>query len=384
MSKPVYLDYNATTPVDERVVERMLPYFTQHFGNPSSKRHAYGWAADEAVEKARGQMGSLIGAEPHEILFTSGATEAANLGIKGYAESASGKGRHIVTVATEHKAVLEACRSMQRRGWEVTVLPVDEDGTVSPDTVEAALRDDTTLVAVMWANNETGVIHPIPGIAEVVHRRGIALFSDATQAVGKVPVDAGVVDLLACSSHKLYGPKGVGALFVSRRDRRLRIAPQIEGGGQENGLRGGTTNVPGVVGLGAAAEIAADEMESDRARLEPLRDQIEEHVARGFAEVRINGKGARRLPNTSSMTFHGLTAANLIAGTRDLALSTGSACSSGTGKPSHVLQALGLTDEDGAATIRVSIGRFTTPEDASFATTRLVETATALAEKSLV
>ena len=379
MSKPVYLDYNATTPVDPRVLERMLPYFTERFGNPSSRRHAYGWEADEAVETARGQLGSLIGAEPHEILFTSGATEAANLGIKGYAETASRKGRHIVTAATEHKAVLEACRSLGRRGWEVTVLPVDGDGVLSADSVEAALREDTVLVAVMWANNETGVIHPIAEIAERVHARGAAVFSDATQAVGKIPVDAGVVDLLACSGHKLYGPKGVGALFVSRRERRLRIAPQIEGGGQENGLRGGTLNVPGIVGLGAAAAIARDDMASDRARLEPLRDRIEAEVARGFSDLRVNGSAASRLPNTSSMTFPGLSAADLIAGTRDLALSTGSACSSGTGKPSHVLQALGLSDADGAATVRLSIGRFTTDDEAALAALRLTQTASSLA-----
>jgi cysteine desulfurase len=262
------------------------------------------------------------------------------------------------------------------------VLPVDSDGVLQPDVVEEALRDDTVLVAVMWANNETGVVHPIPGIAERVHERGIALFCDATQAVGKVPVDARHVDLLACSGHKFYGPKGTGALFVARRDRRLRIAPQIEGGGQESGLRGGTLNVPGIVGIGAAAELAGEDSGAEWTRLAALRDDIERSVARGFPDLGVNGRGAPRLPNTSSLTFHGLSAADLIAGTRDLALSTGSACSSGTGKPSHVLRAMGLPDADGAATIRLSIGRFTTADEASAAAERLAKVASSLAERT--
>lgn len=378
MAMPIYLDYNATIPVDPRVVERMLPYFTEHFGNPSSKRHAYGWAADEAVEAAREQLAALVHADPHEILFTSGATEAANLAIKGYAEAHARRGRHLVTVATEHKAVLEACRSMEKRGWELTVLPVGPDGTVTPEAVGAALRDDTALVAVMWANNETGVVHPIAEIAQVVHARDVALFCDATQAVGKIPVDAGLVDLMACSGHKFYGPKGVGALVVSRR-RRLRVLPLIEGGGQENGLRGGTLNVPGIVGIGAAAALAGADLAAEAGRLAALRDGLERSVRERFPDLQVNGGAVSRLPNTSSMTFPGVPAADLIAATRGLAVSTGSACSTGSGTPSHVLRAMGLSDADGSSTLRISLGRFTTAEDAATAATVLAEAASTLA-----
>lgn len=379
MTRPIYLDYNATTPVDPRVLELMLPYFGVRYGNPSSKRHAYGWEADEAVTVAREHLATLLHAEPVEILFTSGATEAANLGIKGYAEANAGRGRHLVTVATEHKAVLESCKSLARRGWDVTILPVAADGTVAPSDVAAALRPDTVLVAVMWANNETGVLHDIPAISHVVRAHGAALFCDATQAVGKVPVDAGLVDLLACSGHKLYGPKGVGALYVGRRDRRARITPLVEGGGQENGLRGGTLNVPGIVGLGEAARIAALEMAADPsrvagsavssvpARFAALRDAIEARLLASVPGLRLNGGGAERLPNTSSLHFPGVTSADLLAEARGVALSTGSACSSGTGTASHALKAMGLSDAEGSATVRLSVGRFTTDDEAASA-----------------
>lgn len=381
MDRPIYLDYNATTPVDPRVLEVMLPYFGERYGNPSSKRHAYGWEADEAVAVAREHVASLLGAEPVEILFTSGATEAANLAIKGYAEANASRGRHLVTAATEHKAVLESCRSLQRRGWDVTVLPVAADGTVSPEQVAASMRDDTVLVAVMWANNETGVVHDLPAIADAVHARGSALFCDATQAVGKIPVDAGLVDLMACSGHKLYGPKGVGALFVSRRARRVRLSPLVDGGAQESGLRGGTLNVPGIVGLGEAARIAAAEADVDGVRLARLRDGIEASLRRAVPGLRVNGDGARRLPNTSSLLFPGMSSADLLAETPGLALSPGSACSSGTGKASHVLTAMGLTDAEGSSSVRLSLGRFSTDDDAARASHQLADAAASIAAR---
>ncbi len=364
MPAPIYLDHNATTPVDARVLERMLPFFSEHYGNASSKGHAFGWAAEEAVTQAREQAAALLSAEPRALTFMSGATEAINMALRGVAATyAERKGRHFVTVQTEHKAVLDTCRALGRQGFEVTYLPVDESGLLALADLQAALREDTLLAAVMWANNETGVLQPIPEIAEVVREAGALFMTDATQAVGKIPVDVQHADLLACSAHKLYGPKGVGALYASRRRPRVRLQPMLTGGGQEEGRRGGTLNVPGIVGMGAAAEIAAERLAADAERLAPLRDAFEERLTDALSGVQINGKDAPRLPQTSSVTFRGVKAENLEASLRALAVATGSACSTGSQKPSHVLQAMGLSDADARSTLRFSLGRATTEDD---------------------
>jgi cysteine desulfurase len=369
--RPVYLDYNATTPVDPQVLACMLPYFTERFGNPSSKGHRYGLEAEAAVEVAREQLAVLLGAEPENLIFTSGATEALNLAIKGVAQALAHRGRHVVTVQTEHAAVLEACRALARRGWEVTYLPVDAEGRLDMAVLEAALRPDTVLLCVMWANNETGVLHPIPAIAQLARDRGVPLLVDATQAVGKIPVQVTGIDLLACSAHKFYGPKGVGALYV-RRKPELRLQPLLDGGGQEQGLRSGTLNVPGIVGMGAAAVRAAEVMAEEMSRLQALRDRLEQGLQGALSGVRVNGAGAPRLPQTSSITFEGVRADRLLAAVRTLALSAGSACGSGRGKPSHVLRAMGRTDTEAQATIRISLGRFTTAADIDYALTELI------------
>ncbi|MGI9173877.1 MAG: cysteine desulfurase family protein [Rhodothermales bacterium] len=381
MNLPIYLDYNATTPVDARVLEAMLPYFTERYGNASSKGHAYGWAAEEAVEQAREQVAALMGAEVREVVFTSGATESINLALKGVAEAYARKGRHLVTVQTEHKATLDACRTLERQGSRVTYLPVDENGLVRPDDVEAALTDETILVSVMWANNETGVIQPVEEIAERVRARGILFMTDATQAAGKIPISTEHADLLALSAHKFYGPKGVGALYLGRRRPRVRLLPLVDGGGQENGLRGGTLNVPGIVGMGAAAALARDGLDVEADRLKALRDRFEADVQVVLPDVRANGKDASRLPQTSNLSFPDVRANNLVAALRDLALSTGSACSSGSGKPSHVLKAMGLSDAMAQSTLRFSLGRFTTDEEIAYATQHLIAAVRSLREE---
>ncbi len=373
MRRPIYLDYNATTPVDPRVLERMLPYFTERFGNPASKGHTYGLEAEAAVEVAREQVAALLNAEPESLIFTSGATEALNLAIKGVAEASRHRGQHIVTVQTEHAAVLEACRALARRGWEVTYLPVDAQGRLDPDALEAALTPRTVLAAIMWANNETGVLHPIAEIARRTQAHGVPLLVDATQAVGKIPVTVEGIDLLACSAHKFYGPKGVGVLYARRRPP-LRLVPLLDGGGHEQGLRSGTLNVPAIVGMGAAAELAAREMPGEGARLQALRDRLEQELQRVLPDVRINGAQAPRLPQTSSVTIPGVRADRLLTTVRTLALSAGSACGSGRGKPSHVLRAMGLSEADARCTIRISLGRFTTDEEINTAIERLIST----------
>lgn len=373
MKPPIYLDYNATTPVDPRVIDRMLPFFSAHYGNASSKGHAYGWAAAEAVQMAREQCAVAIGSEPEELVFTAGATESINLAIKGVALAYQSKGRHLVTVQTEHAAVLASCKALERSGWRVTRLGVGPDGLVDPDAVAAAIEADTVLVSVMWANNETGVLQPIAEIGRQVRDRGVLMLTDATQAVGKVPVDVAGVDLLAFSGHKIYGPKGVGGLYIRRRPR-VRLVPQVDGGGQEEGLRAGTLNTPGIVGLGAAVAVAMQEREAEAGRLRVLRDRFEEQLLAEISGVRINGAGAPRLPHTSNVTFPGVKSAHLVAALRDLAMSTGSACSSGTGAPSHVLKAMGLSDAEAYATLRISLGRSTTEEEMHLAAGRVIET----------
>ena len=381
MKGPVYLDYNATTPVDQRVIEAMLPYFGTHFGNPSSKGHLFGWTADEACEKAREQLAGLIGAEPKCIVFTSGATEAVNTAVKGVAAAYRSKGRHLITIRTEHRAVLHAHQALEREGFEVTYLGVDSEGRVDLEELEDALREDTILVSAMWANNETGTLHPIEEIAELVRPRGILLMSDATQAVGKVPVSVEHVDLLACSAHKFYGPKGAGALFVRARDPRVQITPLLDGGGHEDGRRSGTLNVPGIVGLGEAARIAGEELDGFLARMTALRDRLESALL-DLPNAFVNTPTAERLPQTTSIRFEGTKGADMMMELRDLAFSAGSACSSGSGKPSHVLSAMGLSEDQSLATLRISLGRFTTDEQVDFAAARLREAVEKLTSRS--
>ncbi|MDX1420098.1 MAG: cysteine desulfurase family protein [Rubricoccaceae bacterium] len=364
MHAPIYLDYNATTPCDPAVVEAMAPFFAEHFGNPSSN-HAYGWAADEAVEQARERVAGLLGAEPASITFTSGATEACALALLGAGEAYGGRKHHVVTVATEHKAVLESVAALEHEGFTVTVLPVDRDGLVDLGALREAVTEKTLLVAVMLANNETGVLGPVAEAAEIAHAKGALVMTDATQAVGKIPVDVDALgaDLLALSAHKLYGPKGVGALFVRRRNPRVRLVPIIPGGGHEGGLRSGTPNVPGIVGLGAAAALAAEHLDAERARLTRLRDRFVEAVRARVGGVAVNGGGAPRLPNTANLRFDGVATAKLLPAMRGVAASTGSACQVKTAQPSHVLTAMGLSREGSFGSVRFSLGRPTTEAD---------------------
>lgn len=361
MRVPIYLDYNATTPVADDVLDAMLPFFQGHFGNPSSE-HAYGWAADEAVKQARERTARLIGATPRTMFFTSGATESISLAIRGSGAIYGGRRYQIVTVQTEHKAVLATCEAMEREGYETTYLPVGPDGLVDLDRLADALTEETLMVSVMWANNETGVIQPIREIAALAHEAGALMMTDATQAVGKVPVsvnDDGV-DLLALSAHKLYGPKGVGALYVRQRGPRVRLQAQVTGGGQEGGLRSGTVNVPGVVGLGAAADLARRLQAEDAARLGTLRNRFESAVVEAVPGTHVNGAGAPRLPNTTSLRFEGVRTSFLLPAMREVAASTGAACQTRTHQPSHVLTAMGLTSDQSFGTVRFSLGRPTT------------------------
>ena len=362
---PIYLDYNATTPCDPAVVEAMLPFFTTHFGNASSKSHAYGWWADEAVQNSREQVASLIGADPQEIIFTSGATESVNLAIRGYATANAVRGRHIITVATEHKAVLEVCEYLASQQFEVTILPVDVNGMITAADLEAALRPDTLLVAVMYANNETGVIYPIQEVGTLLKSKGIAFFTDATQAVGKIPVnvEADGVDLMAFSGHKLYGPKGAGALYVRKKNPKIDLAPLQFGGGHERKLRSGTLNVPGIVGLGKAAECCSLKMTEEAVRLKGLSDMLR----KGLTElpfVQANTTAPHVLPHVLNLRFECRDGDQLIKKlSKHVALSSGSACSSVSVSPSHVLTAMGLSEEQALRSIRFSLGRFTTPDE---------------------
>ena len=382
MKLPIYLDYNATTPVDPRVLDRMVPYFTEHFGNASSKGHPFGWAAGEAVQQAREEVAALLGAAPEEIYFTGGATESINTAIKGIPRTYARKGNHIITVATEHKAVLQACKAMEKQGVKVTVLPVDASGLIDVQQLEEAMTEQTILVSVMWANNETGVLQPMEELAQVVRPKGVLLMTDGTQAYGKIPVSADLVDIFTCTAHKLYGPKGIGALYIRRRNPRVRVPALIDGGSQEGGLRGGTLNTPGIVGLGAAAAVAYRELEIESSRLRVLRDTFEERLQDQLEDVQINGAGAPRLPHVSNLTLIGIPAAKVIPEVRDLAMSTGSACSTGTGAPSHVLKAMGLSDEDAYASLRISFGRFSTEEEMDLASDRIISAAKQLRETS--
>ena len=361
----IYLDYHATTPCDPRVVDAMLPYFRQFFGNPSSADHRPGRIAAEAVDTARARIAALIGAHPREIVFTSGATESNNLAILGVADAARGDRKRIVTSAIEHKAILAPCEQLRSRGYDVVVLPVDRDGTVSLDATRAAITDDTLLVSVHAANNEVGTLQSIAEIATLAHTHGALMHTDAAQAVGKIPVDVDAwdVDLLSISAHKLYGPKGIGALYVRDGARNHALMARTFGGGQEWDIRPGTLNVPGIVGFGVASQICAEEFTDEAARIAELRDLLEDGLFERIPDARRNGALDKRLPGNSSLTFPGIEAHALLANLPNLALSTGSACTSGAPEPSHVLQALGLMRDDASATIRVGLGRFTTRDE---------------------
>jgi cysteine desulfurase len=376
---PIYLDYHATTPVDPRVLETMLPYFAERFGNAASRSHRFGWDAEAAVERARGQAAALIGAAPSEIVFTSGATESNNLAIKGVINGhvrgiwlqpdSGGKGRpHVVTTAIEHKSVLDTCRRLETHGCRVTCLPVDGAGRVDPDEVRRALTDDTVLVSVMAANNEVGSIQPLAEIGAITRERGVPLHSDAAQAAGKIPLDVHAlgVDLLSFTAHKMYGPKGVGALYVRRR-ARISLDPVLEGGGQERGMRSGTLNVPGIVGLGCAAEINGAELPAESARVSALRDRLYDGLRRNLPGVGLNGSFERRLPHNLSVHFPGVAGEAILVAIDDLALSSGSACASGSVEPSYVLKACGISDDLALSSIRFGLGRFTTAEEIDYA-----------------
>jgi cysteine desulfurase len=383
MRAPIYLDYNATTPVAPEAADAVLVALTERFGNPSSE-HAFGWAADESVEQARENVGAVINGDPRAITFTSGATEAINLALVGAGNVYGGRKHHVVTIATEHKAVLETCAAMERDGFMVTVLPVRGDGSIDLDLLRATVTDKTMLVAAMWANNETGVVHPIAEIAAIAHEHGALVMTDATQAIGKVPVDVreADVDLLALSGHKFYAPKGVGALYIRRRGPRVRLSPLVHGGGHEEGLRAGTLNVPGIVGMGVAADIAARRTADDARRLSAMRDRFERDLTARLEGVHVNGGGAERLPNTSSLRFDGVPPGRLMPALRGLAVSTGSACQARTSEPSHVLAAMGLDRDQAARTVRFSLGRPTTEADMSTAAEEVVDAVLSLRRRA--
>jgi cysteine desulfurase len=381
---PIYLDHNATTPCDPRVVEALLPFFTQQFGNAASRHHPFGWQAEEAVDRAREQVAALIGAEPNEIIFTSGATEGDNLAIKGVAETYASKGSHIITCNIEHKAVLDVCKHLEKRGADVTYLPVNTEGLITPEQVERAIRPDTVLIAVMYANNELGTVMPVKEIGAIARKHGVLFFTDATQAVGKISVDVARdnIDLLSLTAHKMYGPKGVGALYVRRRNPRVKLSAQLHGGGHERDIRSGTLNVPGIVGLGKACEIAASEMENDAERLRQLRDNLETALLQLEGSF-VNGNPEHRLPHVTNIGFKGVDNEGLLMGiNKEIAVSSGSACTSASLEPSYVLKALGLGDEVARSSLRFSLGRFTTEEEISYTIRKVGETVKALRELS--
>ena len=376
MSRPVYLDYHATTPVDPRALDAMLPYFTERFGNAASKQHAYGWEAQKAVDAAREQVAGLIGAGSNEICFTSGATESNNLAIKGTAQSLRERGMHLISVVTEHKSVLDSFKRLENEGWRVTWLGVDREGFIDLDELRAAITPETTLVSVMAANNEIGTVQQLAEIGAIASARGVTFHTDAAQAAGKVPIDVHAmnIDLLSLTGHKYYGPKGAGALFVRKRKPKLQLACQIDGGGHENGLRSGTLNVPGIVGLGAAAEICSRELPSESARLSTLRDRLLNAIQQDLGNVRVNGPlGDRRLPHNLHVTFEDVDGERLLMALGDLAVSTGSACSSGSQKASHVVEAITPPSAKAGAIIRFGLGRWTTEEEIDTAAARVVK-----------
>jgi cysteine desulfurase len=381
---PIYLDNNATTPMDPRVLEAMTPYFLEHFGNAASRNHPFGWEAEEAVDYAREQVAKLIGADPKEIIFTSGATEGDNLGIKGVFEMYASKGNHIITATTEHKAVLDTCKHIEKTGGEVTYLQVKPDGLIDLKELEAAIKPTTILIAIMYANNEIGTVMPIKEISAIARKHGVLLFTDGTQAVGKIPVDVNKdgIDLMAFSAHKMYGPKGVGALYVRRKNPRVKVTAQMDGGGHERGMRSGTLNVPGIVGFGKACELCMLDMEEDTKRISKLRDKLETELMK-LEEAYINGSTEHRLPHVTNISFKHVEGEGLLMGfNKNIALSSGSACTSASLEPSYVLKALGLGDDLAHSSLRFGLGRFTTEEQIDYTIKAISETVLKLREMS--
>jgi len=381
---PIYLDNNATTPCDPRVVETMIPYFTENFGNAASRNHPFGWVAEEGVDYAREQVAKLIGADPKEIIFTSGATEGANLAIKGVFDMYASKGNHIITANIEHKAVLDTCKHIEKLGGEVTYLAVREDGRIDMNELEAAIRPTTILISIMYANNEIGTIHPVREISALARSKGILFFTDATQAVGKIPVDVNRdgIDLLTFTAHKIYGPKGIGALYVRRKNPRVKVTAQMDGGGHERGMRSGTLNVPGIVGFGKACELCMNEMEAEAARLSALRDKLE-NALMNLEEAYVNGSREHRLPHVSNISFKYVEGEGLMMGfNKTIAVSSGSACTSASLEPSYVLKGLGLGDDLAHSSLRFGLGRFTTEEQINYTIEQVSATVLKLREMS--
>ena len=384
MKLPIYLDHSATTPCDPRVVDAMVPYFTDMFGNAASRNHPFGWAAEEAVDYAREQVAKLIGADPKEIIFTSGATEADNLAIKGVFEMYASKGNHIITTNFEHKAVLDTCKHLEKLGAEVTYLPVTDDGLIDMEQYKAAFKPNTILVAIMYANNEIGTVLPMKEISDIAKEKGVLVFTDATQAVGKIPVDVKKdgIDLMAITAHKMYGPKGIGALYVRRKNPRVKVTAQIDGGGHERGMRSGTLNVPSIVGFGKACEICMNEMEQDAKRLRVLRDKLETSLL-GIEEAYLNGHKEHRLPHVTNISFKHVEGEGLLMGfNKEIALSSGSACTSASLEPSYVLKALGLGDDLAHSSLRFGLGRFTTEEQIDYTIEQVTKTVLKLRDMS--
>ncbi len=381
---PIYLDNNATTPMDPRVLEAMTPYFLQHFGNAASRNHPFGWEAEEAVDYAREQVAKLIGADPKEIIFTSGATEADNLGIKGIFEMYASKGNHIITATTEHKAVLDTCKHIEKQGGEVTYLQVKPDGLIDLAELEAAIKPTTILIAIMYANNEIGTVMPIKEISAIARKHGVLVFTDATQAVGKIPVDVNKdgIDLMSFTAHKMYGPKGVGALYVRRKNPRVKVTAQMDGGGHERGMRSGTLNVPGIVGFGKACELCMLDMEADTLHIIKLRDKLETELLK-LEEAYVNGSREHRLPHVANISFKHVEGEGLLMGfNKNIALSSGSACTSASLEPSYVLKALGLGDDLAHSSLRFGLSRFTTEEEIDYTIKAISDTVLKLREMS--
>jgi cysteine desulfurase len=384
MKLPIYLDNHATTRVDPRVVQAMLPYFSETYGNAASRNHSFGWVAEEAVEKARGQLAQAIGAEDKEIVFTSGSTEGINLALQGAATFYKDKGNHIITSPTEHKAVLDTCHYLETQGFHVTYLPVDKTGSIDLNQLEDAITDKTILVSLMAANNEIGTLHPLKEIGEITHRKGVLFHTDATQGVGHMDIDVEAmhIDLLCFTGHKIYGPKGCGALYVRRRKPRVRLTPSIYGGGHERGMRSGTLNVPGIVGFGAAAELIRKEGAQEREHLVALRDRLHQGITRELDHVYLNGHPVHRHPGNLNVSFAFVEGESLIMGMNEIAVSSGSACTSASLEPSYVLRALGVGDDLAHSSIRFGLGRFNTLEEVDYAIRRVVETVSRLREMS--
>jgi cysteine desulfurase len=384
MKLPIYLDNNSTTPMDPRVLEAMTPFFLEHYGNAASRNHSFGWEAEEAVDYAREQVAALIGADPKEIIFTSGATEGNNLAIKGIFDMYAAKGNHIITCTIEHKAVLDTCEHIEKSGGEVTYLAVQPDGMLDLVALEAAIKPNTILISIMYANNEIGTVMPIKEITAIAKKHGVLFFTDATQAVGKIPVNVieDGIDLLAFTGHKIYGPKGVGALYVRRKNPRVKVTAQMDGGGHERGMRSGTLNVPGIVGFGKACELCKNEMDADAKRLSILRDKLE-NALMGVEETYLNGHKQNRLPHVTNISFKHVEGEGLLMGfNKNIALSSGSACTSASLEPSYVLKALGLGDDLAHSSLRFGLGRFTTEEQIDYTVEAISNTVHKLREMS--